>query len=90
VPSSCAAAFLRQPAHSAAVHLIPLTSVDWPLTGCAVCHADTLLDILSVEEMLLYTAELKRPLSEPAAAKRVAVEQLLQVRDVTSPRLSTL
>jgi ATP-binding cassette, subfamily G (WHITE), member 2 len=40
-------------------------------------HADTLVDSLSVREMLLYTAELKRPMGEPLAAKRAAVEVLL-------------
>lgn len=38
---------------------------------------DTLLDILTVEEMLLYTAELKRPLSEGYASKREAVHTLI-------------
>lgn len=40
---------------------------------------DTLLDILTVEEMLMYTAELKRPISQPAAEKQAAVEELLDV-----------
>jgi hypothetical protein len=40
---------------------------------------DTLLDILTVEEMLLYTAELKRPLTEPLESKKSAVEDLLDV-----------
>lgn len=40
---------------------------------------DTLLDVLTVEEMLLYTAELKRPLSEPWAEKKSAVDELLKV-----------
>jgi hypothetical protein len=39
--------------------------------------ADTLLPILTVEEMLLYTAELKRPRSIPLADKQAAVEKLL-------------
>ncbi|KAK9831908.1 hypothetical protein WJX81_008083 [Elliptochloris bilobata] len=38
---------------------------------------DTLLDNLTVSEMLVYTAELKRPLGEPRAAKRAAVEKLV-------------
>jgi ABC-type multidrug transport system ATPase subunit len=38
---------------------------------------DTLLPILTVEEMLLYTAELKRPLSEPFAAKKAVVESVI-------------
>ena len=47
---------------------------------------DTLLPMLTVEEMLMYTAELKRPLSEPAAAKRAAVEELLQKLSLTGCR----
>lgn len=39
--------------------------------------ADTLLPILIVEEMLLYTAKLKQPRSVPLAEKQAAVEQLL-------------
>lgn len=35
---------------------------------------DTLLPTLSVEEMLMYTAELKRPVTESAATKRAAVD----------------
>lgn len=46
---------------------------------CAVpwlhCNADTLLPILTVREMLLYTAELKRPLSEKLSHKAVAVRR---------------
>ncbi|GIL50638.1 hypothetical protein Vafri_6770 [Volvox africanus] len=38
---------------------------------------DTLVDTLTVYEMLLYTAELKRPLSEPLASKKEAVESLI-------------
>jgi ATP-binding cassette, subfamily G (WHITE), member 2 len=38
---------------------------------------DTLVAGLSCADMLLYTAQLKRPRSEPAAAKAAAVEQLL-------------
>jgi ABC-type multidrug transport system ATPase subunit len=38
---------------------------------------DTLLPVLTPREMLLYTAELKRPVSEPRAAKREAVEAVL-------------
>lgn len=39
---------------------------------------DTLLPELTVREMLLYTAELKCPLSEPLPQKRARVEQLLE------------
>jgi energy-coupling factor transporter ATP-binding protein EcfA2 len=35
---------------------------------------DTLLDVLTVREMLLYTAELKRPVKEPQADKVKAVD----------------
>uniref|UniRef100_A0A383VBA5 ABC transporter domain-containing protein n=1 Tax=Tetradesmus obliquus TaxID=3088 RepID=A0A383VBA5_TETOB len=38
---------------------------------------DTLVDCLSCQEMLLYTAQLKRPRSESIAAKQAAVSQLL-------------
>lgn len=43
------------------------------MTPGVIARADTLLDNLTVEEMLLYTAELKCPLSEPLAAKRKKV-----------------
>ncbi|KXZ55881.1 hypothetical protein GPECTOR_2g1432 [Gonium pectorale] len=39
---------------------------------------DTLLGDLTVREMLLYTAELKRPVAEPLAAKRAEVDALLR------------
>lgn len=39
--------------------------------------ADTLLPILTVEEMLLYTAELKQSRRVPLADKQAAVEELL-------------
>lgn len=39
---------------------------------------DTLLDILTVHEMLMYTAELKRPVEEPLASKRDEVDKLLE------------
>ncbi|PNW71306.1 hypothetical protein CHLRE_16g648700v5 [Chlamydomonas reinhardtii] len=44
---------------------------------------DTLLPILTVREMLLYTAELKRPLGEPLADKKAAVDQLLDALALT-------
>lgn len=34
--------------------------------------------MLTVREMLLYTAELKRPMSEPLASKEAAVDELLR------------
>lgn len=40
---------------------------------------DTLLPILTVREMLMYTAELKRPLEEHITSKSAAVDELLQV-----------
>lgn len=40
---------------------------------------DTLLPTLTVQEMLMYTAELKRPTSEPREEKQAAVEELLEV-----------
>lgn len=47
-----------------------------PTVAACAC-ADTLLPILTVEEMLLYTAELKQPRSIPLADKQAAVETLL-------------
>uniref|UniRef100_A0A7S3VU76 ABC transporter domain-containing protein n=1 Tax=Dunaliella tertiolecta TaxID=3047 RepID=A0A7S3VU76_DUNTE len=38
---------------------------------------DTLIGILTVKEMLLYTAEMKRPVSEPYASKAAAVDDVL-------------
>lgn len=38
---------------------------------------DTLLDMLTVEEMLMYTAELKRKVHEPLSQKKAEVEKLL-------------
>eukprot|EP00877_Chromochloris_zofingiensis_P004326 jgi/Chrzof1/13895/Cz08g16130.t1 len=38
---------------------------------------DTLLPTLTVEEMLMYTAELKRPISEPLSEKKAAVDELI-------------
>lgn len=39
--------------------------------------ADTLVDVLTVEEMLMYTAELKRPVQEQRASKKAAVDALI-------------
>ena len=47
---------------------------------------DTLLDILTVEEMLMYTAELKRPVQQPFAEKKAAVEELIDVLALESCR----
>jgi ABC-type multidrug transport system ATPase subunit len=39
---------------------------------------DTLISVLTAREMLLYTAELKRPMAEPLAQKELAVDTLLK------------
>ena len=41
--------------------------------------ADTLLDILTVEEMLMYTADLKRPINQSREQKQAAVEELIDL-----------
>ena len=43
-----------------------------------MCNADTLLDNLTVYEMLAYTAELKNPMEEPFDKKRAKVEMVIQ------------
>jgi hypothetical protein len=45
-----------------------------------------LIPSLTVYQMLMYTAELKRPASEPLAAKRAAVEVLMKRLALTSCR----
>lgn len=40
--------------------------------------ADTLIGTLTVAEMLLYTAELKRPMTEQITKKKEAVDALLE------------
>jgi ATP-binding cassette, subfamily G (WHITE), member 2 len=45
---------------------------------------DTLLDILTVREMLLYTAEMKRPVAEPLAKKEAVVDHLIDVLGLDS------
>lgn len=47
---------------------------------------DTLLPMLTVEEMLLYTADLKRPWRQPLCEKRDDVEKLLDRLALTSCR----
>jgi len=42
-------------------------------------QVDTLLPILTVEEMLRYTADLKRPMKEAATVKALAVNELIKV-----------
>ena len=58
-------------------------SLQLPPTDSASPHlpapADTLLDILTVEEMLMYTAELKRPISQSREQKQAAVEELIDL-----------
>ena len=49
-------------------------------------QTDTLLPILTVEEMLLYTADLKKPISESKKSKVDAVEELLGVLALDSCR----
>ena len=39
--------------------------------------SDTLLDILTVQEMLMYTAELKRSVKEPLEKKKQEVDKLI-------------
>ena len=55
---------------------------------CALTHvctpADTLLENLTVSEMLMYTAELKLPLKLTPAAKRERVAVLLQQLALTA------
>ena len=48
-----------------------------PIEGVAAA-ADTLVDVLTVEEMLMYTAELKRPVSEKHSSKKAAVDALIK------------
>ena len=45
---------------------------------------DTLLDILTVREMLLYTAELKRPAGESFAQKAEVVDHFISKLNLTS------
>ena len=64
--------------------LLPLPCVQLPATHSpitlTICPpADTLLDILTVEEMRMYTAELKRPISQSREQKQAAVEELIEL-----------
>ena len=52
--------------------------------------ADTLVDVLTVEEMLLYTAELKRPLRESSASKKHAVNSLVQDLNLSGCRATRI
>ena len=48
--------------------------------------ADTLLDNLTVEEMLMYTAEMKNPVRESLATKKAKVALVLEQLALTSCR----
>ena len=47
------------------------------LSASSAAAADTLISTLTVEEMLMYTALLKRPLSEPRESKVQEVDRLV-------------
>lgn len=49
----------------------------WPAVAGYVEQFDTLIPSLTVSEMLLYTAELKRPRQESLDSKKAAVEHVL-------------
>ena len=53
-------------------------------------RADTLVDVLTVEEMLMYTAELKRPLRERTASKRRAVDALIEDLNLSGCRATRI
>ncbi|KAG1671781.1 hypothetical protein FOA52_000158 [Chlamydomonas sp. UWO 241] len=58
---------------------------------CGYCEQqDTLIGTLTVEEMLMYTACLKRPASEPQSAKRAEVEKLLKQLALTGCRATRI
>lgn len=44
---------------------------------------DTLIGVLTVREMLLYTAEMKRPVAEPLEEKRRIVDHYIDVLGLT-------
>ena len=58
------------------------------LTGVELlcASADTLLDNLTVEEMLMYTAEMKNPVRESLATKKAKVALVLEQLALTSCR----
>ncbi|EFN51572.1 hypothetical protein CHLNCDRAFT_140061 [Chlorella variabilis] len=62
-----------------APHLSPAPEFCPYATACYVEQFDTLLGTLTVEEMLMYTAELKRPISQSHDVKKAAVEELIDV-----------
>lgn len=47
---------------------------------------DTLVDYMTVEEMLIYTAEMKRPVEEEASLKVAAVEDTITALGLASCR----
>ena len=49
-------------------------------------RTDTLLDNLTVEEMLMYTAEMKNPVREALATKKAKVALVLEQLALTSCR----
>ena len=55
-------------------------SDEWNSCPCA----DTLLDNLTVEEMLMYTAEMKNPVRESLASKKAKVALVLEQLALTS------
>jgi ABC-type multidrug transport system ATPase subunit len=63
--------------------LPPSSSLLRRVTGY-VEQFDTLVDTLTCREMLLYTAQLKRPMAEPLADKQEAVEHLLDKLGLSS------
>ena len=48
------------------------------------CCADTLLDNLTVEEMLMYTAEMKNPVRDSLASKKAKVALVMEQLALTS------
>jgi len=57
-----------------------------PTIAGYVEQTDTLIPTLTVYEMLMYTAELKRPREEPLESKRAAVDALIERLELTSCR----
>ena len=69
-----------QPSSTRVLSLLP------PLSSGYVEQFDTLLESLTVQEMLMYTAELKRPVDEPREEKQAAVEELIDVLGLAACR----
>lgn len=68
------------------LNIISFLFVLYSVNAGYVEQFDTLLDILTVEEMLMYTAELKRPLEQSKKEKKEAVEELIDVLGLESCR----